>query len=237
MEYLCAFRKFLSRILFPGEAQIIAKLLHGFAKHYVNTTKTSKIFNSVDACFVITYLTFTNNTSFIAQERFIVDLTGVNDGADFDRQFLINLFEDIRNKPLRKKSKFGDSKKLGFLYKKKLFGWNKFYFMLNTENELFYFKNKDDELVDLVVGVFDVNNVNIETSKNGSKFQIYITSIEGNIKGGNYLEKENIMNVTFASSITIATSSIEDLEDWCDAILGNYKTLPTAITTKKSAYK
>ena len=240
IEFLDAIRIFCSLLILPGEAQKIDKIISVFSEYYINSAgKPAEKFNSVNAfknllfssIMVNTQLHSPNITSSL--EQFCVNCMGLNDNQDFEADFLANLYRSLKENPLSvKKSKFGSSKKTGYLFKQETVGWSEFYFMLTTNNDLYYFNNASDEFRDLPIGFFKLSNVSIDTSTNGENFIFTITGNENKIEGGKYLN--NQLNEELFSSLVLATPESKVLDDWCDAILGNYKTLSTAKITKSA---
>ena len=242
IEFLDAIRLFLSKMTLPGESQKIDRIISEFAEHYIKTAgKPAEIFNSADACYILIFCIIMLNTDLhstyvknkLSIENFKANCIGINDGNNFDDDFLTGIYERLTKNPMTtKESAYGESKHSGNLFKKKFFGWGEFYCKLNTQNELYYYNNVSEDYSDVPIGFFDLNNVSIETQNDGARFIFTITSCDGKLNGGKFVNKK-LKKESF-SSLILAASTMDELEDWCDAILGNYKALPSANAAKSA---
>ncbi|WBW72520.1 Arf GEF [Schizosaccharomyces osmophilus] len=100
-----ALRMLLQSFRLPGESQLIERVVEAFAHYYVEANPG--VVASKDAAFVLSYSiimlnTDQHNPNIKAQARMTLDdfcrnVRGVNDGTDFDRQFLSDIYNAIRN--------------------------------------------------------------------------------------------------------------------------------------------
>ena len=160
---------------------------------------------------------------------------GLNEGNNFDEDFLLDLFNSIIKNPLRLPNcEYGERKRCGSLLRKKFFGWSEYYFMLNTKNELYYYNSIFDELSDIAIGFFDLSDVKIDVRCSGDKYIFTVSSSceYSQINAGRFVHSK-LKEESF-SSLVFATSDVDELEDWCDAILGNFKTLSSANAAKSA---
>ncbi|EPY53627.1 guanyl-nucleotide exchange factor [Schizosaccharomyces cryophilus OY26] len=100
-----ALRMLLQSFRLPGESQLIERVVEAFSHYYVEANPG--VVASKDAAFVLSYSiimlnTDQHNPNIKAQARmtledFCRNVRGVNDGANFDRQFLSDIYSAIRN--------------------------------------------------------------------------------------------------------------------------------------------
>ncbi|GFR51100.1 hypothetical protein Agub_g13429 [Astrephomene gubernaculifera] len=107
LKFDTALRMFIESFKLPGEAQKIDRIINAFGRHYYEAN--SDVFRSADAPYVLAYSVIMLNTdqhnsqvkNKMTLESFQRNLRGVNDGADFDRAFLEEIFYSIVRRPLR----------------------------------------------------------------------------------------------------------------------------------------
>lgn len=101
-----AMREMLETFRLPGEAQQISRITETFAKSYF-ASQPSDI-NSEDAVYVLAYSVIMLNTDLhnpTVKRRMTVDdyrknLRGVNDGKDFNPEYLLGIYESIRRREI-----------------------------------------------------------------------------------------------------------------------------------------
>ncbi|KAJ9098681.1 hypothetical protein QFC21_004329 [Naganishia friedmannii] len=97
-----AMRELLEAFRLPGEAQPIARITEVFAQHYISFSPIE--IKSADAAYVLAYSVIMLNTDQhnpqnrrrMAIEDYQRNLRGVNDGEDFDPDYLAAIHESIR---------------------------------------------------------------------------------------------------------------------------------------------
>ncbi|KAF2744238.1 Sec7-domain-containing protein [Sporormia fimetaria CBS 119925] len=104
-----ALRQLLHSFRLPGESQLIERIVTEFSEQYFNAAKPEGIANK-DAIFVLTYAVIMLNTDQhnpnlkgskrMAVEDFAKNLRGVNDGKDFDPEYLQAIFDSIRTREI-----------------------------------------------------------------------------------------------------------------------------------------
>lgn len=104
-----ALRQLLHSFRLPGEAQLIERIVTEFSEQYFQQAKPEGIANK-DAIFVLTYAVIMLNTDQhnpnlkgskrMALEDFAKNLRGVNDGKDFDQEYLHAIFESIKTREI-----------------------------------------------------------------------------------------------------------------------------------------
>jgi brefeldin A-resistance guanine nucleotide exchange factor 1 len=103
-----ALRVFLESFVLPGEAQIIERIMEAFADHYFAHSQGSSISNR-DAAFVLAFSIIMLNTDAhksqvntkMTLEQWILNNRGINNGADFPRQYLESIYYSIQNSAIR----------------------------------------------------------------------------------------------------------------------------------------
>ncbi|GIL44250.1 hypothetical protein Vafri_1768 [Volvox africanus] len=107
LKFDSALRMFLESFRLPGEAQKIDRIINAFGRHYYASNED--VFRNGDAAYVLAYSVIMLNTdqhnsqvkNKMTLESFRRNLRGVNDNADFDPQFLEDIFTSIVKTPLR----------------------------------------------------------------------------------------------------------------------------------------
>lgn len=104
-----ALRQLLHAFRLPGESALIERIITDFSEQYFNKAQPEGIANK-DAIFVLTYAVIMLNTDQhnpnlkgskrMQLEDFAKNLRGVNDGKDFDTEFLRGMFESIKNREI-----------------------------------------------------------------------------------------------------------------------------------------
>ncbi|KAJ5773671.1 Sec7-domain-containing protein [Penicillium paradoxum] len=104
-----ATRELLGAFRLPGESALIERIMEVFAAQYMDEAKPAEIADST-AAFVLVYATILLNTdqhnpNFKGQKRMAIEnfaqnLRGVNDGRDFDIEFLQEIFNSIRTREI-----------------------------------------------------------------------------------------------------------------------------------------
>ena len=108
LEFDVAIRHFLSGFRLPGEAQKIDRIMETFAAQYcvVNT----EVFPSADVAFVLAFSVIMLQTDLhnpsvkeekkMTKDGFTRNNRGICNGGDLDRQFLEDIFDRIKEKPI-----------------------------------------------------------------------------------------------------------------------------------------
>ena len=97
-------RTFLERFRLPGEAQKIDRMIERFANAYCE--QNPGVFVNTDAAFVLGYSVIMLNTDLhnpniapenrMTEEGFIKNCRGINDGGDFPREYLLDIYHRIQ---------------------------------------------------------------------------------------------------------------------------------------------
>lgn len=99
-----AFRDMLGTFRLPGESALIERIATAFAEKYSETAPVEDVANS-DAVYILVYAVIMLNTDQhnrntkatpMTREAFVKNLRGVNDGKDFNPEYLHSIFESIR---------------------------------------------------------------------------------------------------------------------------------------------
>jgi brefeldin A-resistance guanine nucleotide exchange factor 1 len=104
-----ALRQLLYSFRLPGESQLIERIVTEFSEQYFNNAKPEGIANK-DAIYVLTYAVIILNTDQhnpnlksakrMQVEDFAKNLRGVNDGKDFDPEYLQAIYDSIRTREI-----------------------------------------------------------------------------------------------------------------------------------------
>lgn len=104
-----ALRQLLHSFRLPGESALIERIITDFSEQYFNKAQPEGIANK-DAIFVLTYAVIMLNTDQhnpnlkgskrMQLEDFAKNLRGVNDGKDFDPEFLKGMFDSIKTREI-----------------------------------------------------------------------------------------------------------------------------------------
>jgi hypothetical protein len=106
-----AMRIFLGHFRLPGEAQCIDRLMEAFAGRLFEFLGPGKPFKSRDAAFVLAFSTIMLNTDLhnpqvadskrMKKEEFVRNNRGINDGEDLPRDYLENLYDQIKDRQIQ----------------------------------------------------------------------------------------------------------------------------------------
>ena len=107
-SFVDALRIFLGNFRLPGEAQCIDRLMESFAARIFSFLGAGNPFVSADAAFILAFSTIMLNTDLhnknmttkMKLEEFIRNNRGINGGQDLPREYLENLYNEIKNKEL-----------------------------------------------------------------------------------------------------------------------------------------
>jgi len=238
VEFVPAMRTFLDSLTLPGEARQIDRILEVYATWYYqcNQTLPTDYFADADVCYIMCFSLIMLNTDLssplikrkITLEQFVVNCVGLNNGTDLDRVFLEHVYTSIQQHPFElKETAFGECKKRGYLQRKTSFlFWRKFWFMVTTDQRLYIFKNDIEGYNDNALGYIDLENVHIETSENSGKFVIEISPAEEEtrfLSAFQYGRGQEVVEDRI-SKLVLAASTLDQMEDWCEALVGNFKT-------------
>jgi Sec7-like guanine-nucleotide exchange factor len=101
-------RNCLQTFKLSGEAQVIERLAEAFSKNYVKQNANGQIADK-DAAMILTYAvlqlnTDLHNTSVSARmtpEDFVKNLRGSNNDEDFDKSFLVSIYNEIKHNEIK----------------------------------------------------------------------------------------------------------------------------------------
>lgn len=118
LSFQAALRSFLSKFRLPGEAQCIDRLMEAFSKEYFDQQKAITDFKNSDAVYVLAFSTIMLNTDLhnptikteqrMTKEQFIRNNRGINGGSDLPKDFLADLFDQIKDRALKVRSLSSD---------------------------------------------------------------------------------------------------------------------------------
>jgi brefeldin A-resistance guanine nucleotide exchange factor 1 len=102
-----ALRHFLESFRLPGESPVIGRILETFSERWLccNKEELGKVFANRDAVYILCYAILMLNTDQYSSqvkkrmslEEFIHNQRKINNGEDFPRQFLTDIFNRIRS--------------------------------------------------------------------------------------------------------------------------------------------
>ena len=101
-------RAFLKTFKLPGEAQKIERIIDSFAQEYFKTYPPENM-NSSDPISTLCYSIIMLNTDAhnkkvkkkMTEEEFIKNNRGINNGKDFDKDVLSNIYKEIKNNEIK----------------------------------------------------------------------------------------------------------------------------------------
>lgn len=106
-----ALRTFLGSFRLPGEAQCIDRLMEAFAQKLFRDLGVGNPFASGDAAFILAFSTIMLNTDLhnpnlpqakrMTKDQFFRNNKGINDGKDLPREYLENLYDDIKSDQIK----------------------------------------------------------------------------------------------------------------------------------------
>lgn len=107
-SFVEALRIFLGHFRLPGEAQAIDRLMEAFAARVFTFLGVGNPFVSADAAFILAFSTIMLNTDLhnknmttkMKLDEFVRNNRGINGGKDLPREFLENLYHEIKNREL-----------------------------------------------------------------------------------------------------------------------------------------
>ncbi|EGD76597.1 hypothetical protein PTSG_07714 [Salpingoeca rosetta] len=104
-DIVSAIRRFLSHFALNAEAQEIDRIMYSFAERYCEQNPTEYSVDAIHALAMAILLLNTdlhtpNNTRRMRQDQFIYNLAALNDGADFPRQLLQDIYNSIKAEQL-----------------------------------------------------------------------------------------------------------------------------------------
>lgn len=104
-----ALRQLLNTFRLPGESALIERIINIFSEQYIKMAKPEGIAHQ-DAIYVLTYAVIMLNTDQhnpnlksakrMQYEDFAKNLRGVNDGKDFEQDYLRAIFDSIKNREI-----------------------------------------------------------------------------------------------------------------------------------------
>mmetsp|Transcript_11033 Transcript_11033/g.13631 ORF Transcript_11033/g.13631 Transcript_11033/m.13631 type:complete len:315 (-) Transcript_11033:112-1056(-) len=238
-DLLEALRILLASFSLPGEAQSIDRIMEAFATHYYELSVPGGPFANVDACYILCFslimlstdLTSPHRQSKMTQMQFVRSNSGINNGDDIDSEYLRKIYTELQQNPFVSwETPYGRCKKRGYLETKgRLFFWKKLWFILTTNNLLFYFKNAIEGETNHAMGYIEVDSANIEPSQAKGKFLIEFTPKEGEEYVNRYqLGKNKPPQEEKLARIVLAAETMEDMENWCAALVDNFRTSKNA---------
>ena len=106
ITFVKALRIFLSQFRLPGEAQCIDRLMEAFAIKLFHDLGPDNPFHKSDGAFILAFSTIMLNTDLHSRQiaknkkmtldEFLRNNRGINDGKDLPREFLENLYNEIK---------------------------------------------------------------------------------------------------------------------------------------------
>lgn len=110
-----ALRLFLEKFRLPGEAQKIDRMMEAFSKHLYKQCPQGPLANE-DAAFVLAFSIIMLNTDLhngqimkkMTIEEFIRNNRGINDGKDLPREYLTDLYINLRDNEIQMRQEVGD---------------------------------------------------------------------------------------------------------------------------------
>ena len=122
LEYDMALRRFLDVFRLPGEAQKIDRLMEAFAKKYYAGHREG-FFRSADAAYILAFSTVMLNTDLhnpsvkkkMTKDQWVSQNRGVNESADFPREFLEDLYDTIEEDEITDRTLLPGAFKRGWL--------------------------------------------------------------------------------------------------------------------------
>ena len=106
-----AMRVFLGHFKLPGEAQCIDRLMEAFAVRLFDILGPGRPFKSKDAAFVLSFSTIILNTDLhnprvadakrMTKNEFVKNNRGINDKEDLPREYLENLYDQIKEREIQ----------------------------------------------------------------------------------------------------------------------------------------
>jgi hypothetical protein len=101
-----ALRLFLGHFRLPGEAQCIDRIMESFAGKLFRDLGSDGPFRSADSAFILAFSTIMLNTDLhnpqipvnkkMTKDQFVKNNRGINDGNDLPREYLENLYDEIK---------------------------------------------------------------------------------------------------------------------------------------------
>ena len=231
LAFDAALRCFLQKFRLPGEAQIIDRVMEAFAKHYYEQNSET-VFANEDAIYVLAFSTIMLNTDAhnpqvkdkMTKAQWLRQNQGVNDGADFPRDFLEGLYDRIVEDEIKMESGiFTNAEKKGWLTKQggRIKTWKRRWFIL-SEMGLCYFKQPQDSEPCGMIMLDNVEVVPSTAKKNAFMLRVMDTSddldpiVNTKIKGAKM--ESGSMIQAHHSVYLFAAESQEDMEAWITAI-------------------
>lgn len=105
MRFVDALRRFLQSFRLPGEAQKIDRFMLKFAERYISGNPNA--FANADTAYVLAYSVIMLNTDLhssklkgatrMSPDEFVKNNRGINDNADLPNEYLLGIYEEIRN--------------------------------------------------------------------------------------------------------------------------------------------
>lgn len=107
MKFVDALRRFLQAFRLPGEAQKIDRYMLKFAERYI--LGNPGVFANADTGYVLAYSVIMLNTDLhspqvknrMAVDDFLRNNRGINDGQDLDKEYLADVYNEIRNNEIK----------------------------------------------------------------------------------------------------------------------------------------
>jgi hypothetical protein len=133
-SFVDALRKFLGHFRLPGEAQCIDRLMEAFAGHLFDHLGMNNPFVNADAAFILAFSTIMLNTDLhntgipknkkMKKEEFIRNNRGINGGADLPKEYLENLYDEIKDNQIQVDHTVADGVSIPLDYSDDI-SWNK----------------------------------------------------------------------------------------------------------------
>ena len=109
-DFVSSLRTFLQAFRLPGEAQKIDRFMLKFAERYIKGNPT--VFSNADTAYVLAYSVILLNTDLhspqiknrMSVDSFIMNNAGIDDGKDLPREFLVAIYDEIKNDEIKLQS-------------------------------------------------------------------------------------------------------------------------------------
>jgi len=109
LEFIRAFRIFLTAFFMCGEAQVIDRIIESFAHHWVTQNPSCTIFASRDVAYIVCFSVVMLNVDAhnlgvktkMTEDEYIQRLRGINEGQDLPREYLSAIYHDITKNEIK----------------------------------------------------------------------------------------------------------------------------------------
>ncbi|CEF68287.1 MIP16918p [Strongyloides ratti] len=229
-ELVDSLRQFLGSFMLPGESQKIDRMMQLFAQRYCD--QNPGVFNHADVCYVLSFSVIMLNTNLynpnvkekLTAEKFINMCRGANEGADLPREFLLSLYNNIKNEEFKMPTDekddlmntFINPDKKGFLWKKGSYKtWKKRWFILSGKC-LYYFENQGETDPR---GIIPLENVKVRFVEEKNKQHVFeIFSSTSEVIKACKTETDGRVVEGKHTTYRMCAPTAEDMHQWINAI-------------------